>query len=68
MSFPIKELIEYEGNIYELTCVASKRAYQLAKLIKNSHEGSEAQDKEVSIAAQQVFTKEITFSRDEKVK
>ena len=67
MSFPIKELIEYEGNIYELTCVASKRAYQLAKLSKNSHE-NEAQDKEVSIAAQQVFTKEITFSCSEKVK
>jgi len=67
MSFPIKELIEYEGNIYELTCVASKRAFQLAKLNKNSHE-NEVQDKEVSTAARQVFTKEITFSRDEKEK
>ena len=66
MSFPIKELIEYEGNIYELTCVASKRAYQLAKLAKNSQE--DERDKEVSTAARQVFTKEITFSRDEKVK
>ena len=66
MSFPIKELIEYEGNIYELTCVASKRAYQLAKLAKNSRE--DERDKEVSTAARQVFTKEITFSRDEKVK
>ena len=66
MSFPIKELIEYEGNIYEHTCVASKRALQLAKLSKNSHEHET--DKDVSIAARQVFTKEITFSRDEKVK
>ena len=40
MSFPIKELIEYEGNIYELTCVASRRAYQLAKLNKDSIENS----------------------------
>ena len=67
MSFPIKELIEYEGNIYELTCAASKRAYQLAKLNKNSHDESET-DKEVSVAARQVFTEEITFSQDEKVK
>ena len=64
MAFPVKELIEFEGNIYELTCVASKRAYQLAKLNKDSH--VEDCEKEVSIAARQVFTKEITYAKDER--
>ncbi len=65
MSFPIKELIEYEGNIYELTCVASRRAYQLAKLNKDSIENS-TNDKEVSLAAKQVFTHEVTFVKEKK--
>lgn len=65
MSFPIKELIEFDGNIYELTCVASKRAHQLAKLNKELN-GTSSSDKDVSTAARQVFTKEITYAREEK--
>lgn len=64
MSFPVKELIEFEGNIYELTCVASKRAYQLAKLNKDSH--IDESEKEVSVAARQVFTKEVTYTKEER--
>lgn len=64
MSFPIKELIEFEGNIYEFTCVASKRASQLAKLNKDLHD--DEKDKDVSVAARQVFTHEITYAKREK--
>ncbi len=65
MSFPIKELIEFEGNIYELTCVASKRASQLAKLNKDADDDGE-KDKDVSVAARQVFTHEVTYTKREK--
>jgi len=63
MIFPLQELIEYEDNMYEITCAASRRAYQLSMLRDpeiDVHEG-----KVVSLAAQQVFTKEIDFRIEE---
>ena len=32
MIFPLKELIEFDDNIYEITCASTRRAYQLAKI------------------------------------
>ncbi|MDR2768914.1 MAG: DNA-directed RNA polymerase subunit omega [Treponema sp.] len=63
MIFPLKELIEYEGNRYEITCAASRRAYQLSMLRDPDIEDNDG--KVVSLAAQQVFTREIDFRLEE---
>jgi DNA-directed RNA polymerase subunit omega len=63
MIFPLKELIEYEGNMYEITCAASRRAYQLSMLRDPDIEDNDG--KVVSLAAQQVFTREIEFRLEE---
>jgi len=64
MIFPLEELIEYEGNMYEITCAASRRAFQLSTL--GGPEIEEHEGKVVSLAAQQVFTKEIDFRLEER--
>jgi DNA-directed RNA polymerase subunit omega len=63
MIFPLEELIEYENNMYEITCAASRRAFQLSLLRDPKIE--EKEGKVVSLAAQQVFTKEIDFRIEE---
>ena len=63
MIFPLEELIEYEDNMYEITCAASRRAFQLSML--RDPEIEEKEGKVVSLAAQQVFTKEIDFRIEE---
>ena len=63
MIFPLEELIEYKDNMYEITCAASRRAYQLSML--RDPEIDENEGKVVSLAAQQVFTKEIDFRLEE---
>lgn len=63
MIFPLEKLIEYEENMYEITCAASRRAYQLSML--RVPEIDENEGKVVSLAAQQVFTKEIDFRLEE---
>jgi DNA-directed RNA polymerase subunit omega len=63
MIFPMEELIEYEDNMYEITCAASRRAFQLSML--RDPEIEEKEGKVVSLAAQQVFTKEIDFRIEE---
>ena len=63
MIFPLEELIEYEDNMYEITCAASRRAFQLSML--SDPEIEENEGKVVSLAAQQVFTKEIDFRIEE---
>jgi DNA-directed RNA polymerase subunit omega len=59
MIFPLEELIKYDENMYEITSAASRRAYQLSMI-----EEAEVEDfdgKVVSLAARQVFTKEVEF-------
>jgi DNA-directed RNA polymerase subunit omega len=63
MIFPLEELVEYEGNMYEITCAASRRAYQLSML--QDPEFDDYESKVVSLAAGQVFTREIEFRIDE---
>jgi len=63
MIFPLQELIEYKDNMYEITCAASRRAYQLSMI--RDPEVEENQGKVVSLAAQQLFTKEIEFRLEE---
>jgi DNA-directed RNA polymerase subunit omega len=62
MIFPLEELIEYEGNMYEITSAASRRSYQLSMLKDPEIEDNDG--KVVSLAARQVFTEEIEFRLD----
>jgi DNA-directed RNA polymerase subunit omega len=59
MIFPLEQLVEFKGNMYEATCAAIRRAYQLS-VVKDpeldDHEG-----KVVSLAARQVFTKQVEY-------
>ncbi len=59
MIFPLKELIEYDGNIYEITCASTKRAFQLAKL--QDKEIERQGSKVVSVGARQIFTGEVDY-------
>ncbi|MDR1898433.1 MAG: DNA-directed RNA polymerase subunit omega [Treponema sp.] len=63
MIFPLEELIEYDQNMYEITAAASRRSFQLSMLKDPQIE--EYNGKVVSLAAQQVFTKEIEFRLEE---
>lgn len=63
MIFPLKETVKFNGNIYEATSAASRRAYQLAMIkdpIVNANDG-----KVVSVAAQQLFTGQIQYRKIE---
>ncbi|MDR1175759.1 MAG: DNA-directed RNA polymerase subunit omega [Treponema sp.] len=59
MIFPLEELIEYNENMYEITSAASRRSYQLSMLKDPEIEVNDG--KVVSLAAWQVFTKEVEF-------
>jgi DNA-directed RNA polymerase subunit omega len=59
MIFPLEELIEYDGNMYEITSAASRRSFQLSMLKDPEIEDNDG--KVVSLAARQVFTNEIEF-------
>lgn len=59
MVFPLEQLVEYKGNMYEITCAASRRAYQLSMMKDPEIEANDG--KVVSLAARQVFTKQIEF-------
>jgi DNA-directed RNA polymerase subunit omega len=60
MIFPLKELIEYGDNMYEVTTAASRRAYQLSSVLEKE-EKEDYDGKMVALAALQVFTKEVQF-------
>ena len=63
MIFPLEELIEYEDNMYEITAAASHRSYQLSTL--KDAEIDENDGKVVSLAARQIFTKQVQFRLEE---
>jgi len=60
MIFPLKELIEYDENMYEITTASSRRAYQLSSVLEKD-EKEDYDGKMVALAALQVFTKEVQF-------
>jgi len=60
MIFPLKELIEYDANMYEITTAASRRAYQLSSVLEKD-EKDDYDGKMVALAALQVFTQEVQF-------
>ena len=66
MIFPLEELIEYGKNMYEITAASSRRSYQLSMLHAASDDEIKPwidcnDGKVVSLAARQVFTKEVEF-------
>ena len=65
MSIPLDKLIDKEGNIYEMTCVAIKEANIIsATSIKDEIEESGV--KVVSHVLTQVLNDEIKYSLEEK--
>ena len=66
MIFPLEELIEYDKNMYEITAASSRRSYQLSMLYAADDDDAqymidENDGKVVSLAARQVFTREVEF-------
>ena len=59
MVFPLKELVEYRDNVYEITSAASRRVYQLS--VTKDVLIEENNGKVVSLAAKQLFTKQVEF-------
>ena len=60
MSFPLKKLIEYKENVYEITAAASRRSYQLTMLM-DKDEKEDFDGKMVTLAANQIFSQEVEF-------
>jgi len=63
MIFPLEDLVKFTDNIYEATVAAGHRAYQMAKV--NDPIIAENDGKVVSVAAQQLFRKQIQYRRIE---
>lgn len=63
MIFPLEKLIEFDDNIYEITCASSRRAYQLAKIQDPTSE-EKGSDKMVSLGAKQIFTGDVNYQVD----
>ncbi len=59
MVFPLMELVEFRDNVYEITCAASRRVYQLS-MVKDSLI-EENNGKVVSLAARQLFSKQVEY-------
>lgn len=59
MIMPLEELIEYEGNAYELTVAITRRAFHLAVL--KTPEVEKNNGKVVSLATRQVFSKQVEY-------
>jgi len=64
MIFPLEELVKFTGNVYEITCAANRRAYQLAKIEDPEIEAND--DKVVSLAARQLFTHQVQYHLESK--
>ena len=66
MIFPLEELIGYVDNIYGITTASSRRSYQLSMLYAANDDDArywidDNNGKVVSLAARQVFTKDVEF-------
>ena len=73
MIFPLEDLAKFKGGMYGITVAASRRAYQLAKLAmyKDPDVASlvdENDGKVVSLAARQLFTGEVQYTIENKIK
>jgi DNA-directed RNA polymerase subunit omega len=60
---PLDLLISYDGNMYELTCAAIKRAAQINLAGDESLE--ENKGRVVSLAIKQILTKKVEYRLEE---
>jgi DNA-directed RNA polymerase subunit omega len=63
MIIPMDLLIGNEGNIYEVTSAAIRRAYQIS--ITGDEELEENEGKVVSTAIKQILTKKVEYQLEE---
>ena len=63
MSLPIDLLIKHQGNKYELTCAAIKRAVQINLAGDEELEGTKV--KIVALAVRQILTKKVEYRLEE---
>ncbi|MFW5741999.1 MAG: DNA-directed RNA polymerase subunit omega [Spirochaetota bacterium] len=59
MILPLNLLEEYEGNVYELTVAAVRRAYQIT--MAGDEELEQNDGKVVSTAVKQILTKKVQY-------
>jgi DNA-directed RNA polymerase subunit omega len=59
MIFPLEKLIKYTGNIYEITCASSRRAYQISMVHDDVIDKNDG--KVVSVAAKQLFHNDVQY-------
>lgn len=59
MIFPLEQLVEFTGNVYEITCASIRRAYQLSMVRDPAIEENDG--KVVSLGAKQVFTGTVEY-------
>ena len=64
MIFPLEKTVKFSDNIYEATVAASRRAYQLA--MTKDERIEENDGKVVSLAAKQLFNKDIQYRIEDK--
>ena len=62
MSIPLDRLESEKGNIYEITCAAIRRAYQLTVTGDIDEDG---QEKIVPIAIKQILTRKVQYRLEE---
>ncbi|AHC15772.1 DNA-directed RNA polymerase subunit omega [Salinispira pacifica] len=63
MIIPLDYLESEKGNMYELTCAAIRRAYQLT--VTGDTETEEEQSKIVSTAIKQILTRKVQYELEE---
>ena len=63
MILPLDRLESYEFNMYELTCAAIRRAYQIT--VTGDEELDTNQGKVVSTAVRQILTQKVEYRIEE---
>jgi DNA-directed RNA polymerase subunit omega len=63
MILPLDKLIKWDGNVYEMTCAAIKRANQLT--ITGDQEVEENYGKVVPTAIKQILDKKVEYRIEE---
>ena len=63
MKLPMNLLIKNQGNMYELTCAAIKRAIQIN--LAGDEELDENRGKIVSLAVKQILTSKVEYRLEE---
>lgn len=63
MILPLERLIAYDGNVYELTCAAIRRAAQIT--LAGDEDITDDEGKVVSTALKQILTKKVEYRIDQ---